>query len=58
MNKFGRISWFFTSRLLRRRTLSRFSLKVFDKTVWLWRLLDPITPWSGLSAVIAARKRG
>ncbi len=57
INKAGRISWFVTSILLRRRTLSRLSLKVFDKTVWLWRLLDPITPWSGLSAIVSARKR-
>jgi len=56
INKAGRISWFITSIVLRRRTLSRLSLKIFDKTVWLWRLLDPITPWAGLSAVVSARK--
>jgi hypothetical protein len=32
-------------------------LKIFDKTVWLWRLLDAVTPWPGLSAVVSARKR-
>ncbi|HPT24938.1 MAG TPA: glycosyltransferase [Bryobacteraceae bacterium] len=57
INKAGRISWFVSSILLRSRTLSRLSLKIFDKTVWLWRLLDPIMPWSGLSAVVSARKR-
>jgi len=32
-------------------------LKLFDKTVWLWKRLDPILPWRGLSLVVVARKR-
>ncbi|MBA3973520.1 MAG: glycosyl transferase [Candidatus Solibacter sp.] len=57
INKFGRIPWFINSRILGSRSLSKLSLKIFDKTVWLWRLLDAVTPWPGLSAVVSARKR-
>ena len=57
INKFGRIQWFINSRILGSRSLSKLSLKIFDKTVWLWRLLDTITPWPGLSAIVSARKR-
>jgi hypothetical protein len=31
-------------------------LKLFDKTVWLWRMLDPVLPWPGLTLVMVARK--
>jgi len=36
--------------------LSKVFLKLFDKTVWLWRLLDPLLPWKGLSLIVIARK--
>ena len=32
-------------------------LKIFDKTVWLWRRLDRLMPWPGLSLIVVARKR-
>jgi hypothetical protein len=32
-------------------------LKIFDKTVWLWRRLDVLMPWPGLSLIMVARKR-
>jgi len=32
-------------------------LKVFDKTVWLWRRIDWLLPWRGLSLVVVAKKR-
>jgi hypothetical protein len=31
-------------------------LKIFDKTVWLWRRIDPLLPWPGLSLIMVARK--
>jgi hypothetical protein len=33
-------------------------LKIFDKTVWLWRRLDWMMPWPGLSLIAVARKTG
>ncbi len=33
------------------------SLKIFDKTVWIWRLLDKVLPFDGLSAIYVAKKK-
>jgi hypothetical protein len=32
-------------------------LKVFDKTVWLWRRIEGLLPWPGLSLIIVARNQ-
>jgi hypothetical protein len=39
------------------RNINKLVLKVFDKTVWIWRRLDWLMPWPGLSLIIVARKR-
>jgi hypothetical protein len=52
----GALSWALYGGLLRRRWINKLSLKIFDKTVWLWRRLDPVFPWPGLSLVVVARK--
>lgn len=56
LNKFSIIAWLL-GKLLRRKHISKPFLKIFDKTVWLWRLIDPFLPWPGLSLVVVARKR-
>jgi glycosyltransferase involved in cell wall biosynthesis len=56
INRAARPAWWLSSRVLRRKSLSKFTLKVFDKTVWLWRLLDHVLPWPGLSLIVRARK--
>lgn len=58
VNKAGILGWWLASRVLGRKGLSRLTLKVFDKTVWLWRLADRLLPWHGLTMVAAARLRG
>jgi len=58
INKAGRVAWWFAGKVLRRNRLSKVPLKIFDKTVWLWRLLDHVLPWPGLSMVVVARKSG
>ena len=57
MNKAAKLFWWLASRVLRRRSLSKVTLKVFDKTLWLWRILDRVLPWRGLSLFVVARKR-
>ena len=37
--------------------LSKPLLKTFDKTVWIWRRLDRLIPWPGLSLIAVARNR-
>jgi hypothetical protein len=36
--------------------LGRFQLKLFDKTVWLWRRVDRFIPWKPTSIIAIARK--
>ena len=56
VNKASTPVWWFQSRVLRRKRLSKPMFKIFDMTVWLWRLLDRVLPWKGLSLVAVARK--
>lgn len=58
INKAGVFGWWLASRLLHRRRLSKLTLKLFDKTVWLWRLADRLLPWHGLTMVVAAKWKG
>jgi len=55
-NKVGVLGWFLNAKVLRRRRFSRFQLRIYDVTVWLWRGLDAILPWPGLSLVAVLRK--
>jgi len=55
-NKAGAPPWWIYSRLAGRRRINKPVLKIFDKTVWIWRRLDGILPWGGLSLVVVARK--
>ena len=56
LNKMGALFWWLSSRVLRVEKLSKVFLKLFDKTVWLWRMLDPLLPWNGLSLILIGRK--
>jgi hypothetical protein len=57
LNKAAAPLWWLNSKALGRSRLSKVSLKIFDKTIWLWRLLDKVLPWNGLSLLMVARKR-
>ena len=37
-------------------TIGRFGLKMFNLLVPLFKLIDPVLPWKGLSLIIVARK--
>jgi SAM-dependent methyltransferase len=56
-NKIGAPPWRLYSRLLRSNRINKLTLKLFDKTVWLWRRLDPLFPWKGLSLIVVGLKR-
>jgi glycosyltransferase involved in cell wall biosynthesis len=55
-NKVALVPWWAYSRLLHTRNISKPVLKIFDKSVWFWRRLDPFMPWPGLSLLMVARK--
>lgn len=57
-NRLTRIGWWLNGRLLRRRSFGRFQLAVFDRMVWLWKRLERVLPWSGVSLIAVGRKRG
>ena len=56
LNRVGALAWLVFGRLLHRKRLHKITLKLFDKTVWLWRRVDRLFPWRGLSLVLVARK--
>jgi hypothetical protein len=43
--------------LLRRRTISRFQLRQFDRLVWLFSRIDRYLPWSPTSLIAVGRKK-
>jgi glycosyltransferase involved in cell wall biosynthesis len=55
LNKFGKPAWWLYGRVLKRKHISKITLKLFDKTVWLWRRVDFLFPWQGLSLIGVAR---
>jgi glycosyltransferase involved in cell wall biosynthesis len=56
LNKMGTLGWWFHGKLLRSGYLSKGTLKIFDKTVWIWRRIDAVLPWRGLSLIAVAAK--
>lgn len=56
MNKIGAVSWWIYGKLLGRKRINKLSLKLFDKTVWIWRRIDGLLPWKGLSVIAVAVK--
>lgn len=58
LNKPGVAGWYLNGNVLRRKKLGRFQMKAFNALVPLFRVLDPLLPWTGLSLVAVAKKRG
>jgi 2-polyprenyl-3-methyl-5-hydroxy-6-metoxy-1,4-benzoquinol methylase len=59
MLEFNRVSmpgWRFTGQVLKARTLSTGTLKIFDAFVWLWRRIDASLPWQPTSIIAICRK--
>jgi SAM-dependent methyltransferase len=57
-NKAGAPPWWAYSKLFGSKNISKPVLKLFDKTVWLWRRFDGLMPWPGLTLIAVARRRG
>ena len=55
-NRISRPGWWLNGTLLRRRTIGRFQLKMFDRMVWLFRRIDAYLPWSPASIIAVGRK--
>ncbi len=57
LNKIGAPAWWLYSRVLRRKYINKVTLKLFDKSVWFWRRIEPLMPGKGLTLVAVARKK-
>lgn len=56
-NKIGSLSWWLSGKVFGQRKMNRVLLKLWDKTVWFWRRVDVLLPWSGLSLVVVGRSK-
>jgi glycosyltransferase involved in cell wall biosynthesis len=56
LNRVGKPAWWLYCKGLGRTQINKITLKAFDKTVWLWRRIDGLFPWNGLSLIMVARK--
>jgi SAM-dependent methyltransferase len=56
LNKIGTPGWWLYGKVLRRKHINKLMLKIFDKTVWIWRRIDRLLPWRGLSLIAVASK--
>jgi SAM-dependent methyltransferase len=56
LNKIGTPAWWLFGQVLKRKHISKVPLKLFDKSVWIWRRLERILPWPGLSLIAVARR--
>ena len=55
-NRIGVPGWWLNGRILHRLRMPKYQLKLYDSLVWLWRMLDRLLPWQGLSLVAVARR--
>ncbi|MEO8594965.1 MAG: bifunctional glycosyltransferase/class I SAM-dependent methyltransferase [Candidatus Solibacter sp.] len=54
-NRVTRPGWRFNGQILKRRTFSRFQLRIFDSLVPLWRRIDRFFPWPAVSVIAVGR---
>ena len=57
LNKAGRVAWAIFGGLFKNEKINKFSLKLFDKTVWITKIFDRVLPWAGLNLIVIARKK-
>jgi glycosyltransferase involved in cell wall biosynthesis len=55
-NRISRPGWYLNGRILKRASISRMQLRIFDASVWLWRVVDSWLPW-GPTSIIAIGKK-
>ncbi|MBI5701768.1 glycosyltransferase [Candidatus Saganbacteria bacterium] len=57
-NKIGVLSWVLNGKLMRRKHFSRVQLKILNSLTWLFRIINPLLPWNGLSLICVGKKAG
>jgi glycosyltransferase involved in cell wall biosynthesis len=56
LNKIGVLGWWYRGKVAKQAAIGRTGLKAFNVLVPIFKLIDPLLPWKGLSLVIVARK--
>jgi SAM-dependent methyltransferase len=56
-NRISRPGWWWNGKVLKRGTIGRFQLKLFDRMVWLFRRIDAYLPWAPTSLIAVGRMR-
>ena len=54
LNRIGTPAWWLYGKILGRKYINKLTLKIFDKTVWIWKRVDGLIPWRGLSLIAVA----
>lgn len=49
-------AWWLNSVVLKKKNFGKVQLKIYDSLVWLWRVIDKVLPWPGISTIVIARK--
>jgi glycosyltransferase involved in cell wall biosynthesis len=55
-NRASRPGWWLNGTIMKRRTINRFQLRMFDHMVWLCRRIDHHLPWPPTSIIAVGRK--
>ena len=55
-NRIARPGWWLNGKILKRRSISRLQLTIYDRLVWLWRRVDPFLPWKPTSIIAVAER--
>lgn len=50
-------AWWLNGRVLRQRRFSKAQLKIVNSMTWLFRRLERVLPWQGVSLIAVARRR-
>ena len=56
-NRISRPAWFMNGKILKRKTITRSQLALFDSLVGLWRKIDSYIPWPPTSIIAIGVKK-
>jgi len=56
-NRISRPAWYVSGKILKRTSLGRRQMRLFDRFVWLWRRIDQTLPWPSTSLIAIGVKK-
>jgi glycosyltransferase involved in cell wall biosynthesis len=56
-NRISRPAWYLRGRVMKRSSMSRVQLQIFDRMVWLWKRIDKVLPWHPTSLIAVGVRR-